>query len=193
MIRPDIGVGSPPIVATGGKIGRVVTRCLGDFGYDYLASPSANDIRFESVIEKGKPTWRSQILIDEEHELVRLFIFLTDEWYLAHRRLWVAELAARSSDALAIGSIEFDWDTGSAHYRNSLDLRGTDTTPHAIGIRLLNPSAFTVRLWDRAYGCVSSPKITPKEALEAALIAMGVNERGSVISGCPKVPLALIK
>jgi hypothetical protein len=181
------------IVVTDGSIRKAVTLCLDDFGYDYLNTPANNDIRFESVVEEGKPTWRSQILINEEHRLVRLFVFLTDELYPEHRRLWVAELAARTSDALAIGSIEYDWDTGSAHFRNSLDLRGTDTTPDAIAMRLLNPSSFAVGLWDRAYRRVNSPKTTSVMALGTALVDLGMYDTSEWHIAQRNKPLKLVK
>jgi hypothetical protein len=182
-----------PIVATDGSIRKAVMLCLDDFGYDFLTTAAGNDIRFESVVEKGKPTWRSQILIDEEHRLVRLFVFLTDELYPDYRRLWVAELAGRTSDALAIGSIEFDWDTGSAHFRNSLDLRSGNATADDIATRLLNPSSFAIRLWDRGYQNVNSSKISARQALKAALISLDAHENGDVKFNSQTPPLTLVK
>jgi hypothetical protein len=107
--------------------------------------------------------------------------------------LWVAELATRASDALAIGSIEYDWDTGSAHYRNSLDLRSVNATADDIATRLLNPSSFAIRLWDRAYQYVNSSKISARQALKAALISLDAHENGDVRFNSQKPPLTLVK
>jgi hypothetical protein len=105
----------------------------------------------------------------------------------------VAELAGRTSDALAIGSIEFDWDTGSAHFRNSLDLRSGNATADDIATRLLNPSSFAIRLWDRGYQNVNSSKISARQALKAALISLDAHENGDVRFNSQKPPLTLVK
>jgi hypothetical protein len=158
-----------------GTLAAPVEKCLQSFGYSYHTAGEGADYRFECVVEEGVPL-RSQLVVDEENHLLRHFVFLTDCGYPSARMPWVAELAARLDEAVAIlGSIGFDWNTGTAFYRYGVDCRDQlFLLPDDIE-RILNSAAFPVKVWRLAFGNIDRLAVTPKAAATAALIEAGAD------------------
>ena len=80
------------------------------------------DLRFHAVTDDER-RWRTQILLDEQHAVARLYVYLDLEG-AALRREWVLELVCRVNSLLAIGAFDFDWETGEVAFRHGRDFTG---------------------------------------------------------------------
>jgi hypothetical protein len=116
-------------------------------------------------------SWRSQGIVYEAEKFIEFNIFVSDSLYREDRSSWVAELAARMTDAIPAGAFIFRHGEGDVRFRVVRTFReGEPITAEAI-ISILETTAFPLKLWQRAFAYRHEPSIAPQEALEAALIA----------------------
>lgn len=147
-----------------------VEDCLRGFCYTFLTNKRGTSTIFESLLDP-KEAWRSQFLINEEEQLLRLIIFLTDDWY--PDTLWteVMELGCRVDRDVVLGGIVVDVESKEVVYRASVDFRHIQPTPEIVA-DMLNTTAFPLRLWDTSFRWVRKGGADPKTALEGALISL---------------------
>ena len=111
--------------ANDGSLGRLreaIRIMLSEHGYDVESRLDGLDLRFHAVTDDER-RWRTQILLDEQHAVARLYVYLDLEC-AALRREWVLELVCRVNSLLAIGAFDFDWDTGEVAFRHGRDFTG---------------------------------------------------------------------
>ena len=145
-----------------------ICAVLAEHGYDVERRHDGLDLRFHAVTDDGR-RWRTQVLLDEQHAVARLFVYL-DLDPLTVRRDWVLELVCRVNSLLAIGAFDFDWDTGEVAFRHGRDFTG-QTIDAAQVTQLLKVAAVALRLFTRALAYASGDDVSPVGALDAARVA----------------------
>lgn len=149
-----------------------VGESLRFFGYCFTTDPEQVDYRFHCHIPTGS-VFPAQILLSPPTSVLRLVVHVTQP-YPATRKPWLAEMAHRWNDKFAaLGAIIYDMDRGSASYLTSVDLDGREATPDDV-TRLLDASSFPLQAWDCAFSFVASEKVTPRQAVDAALLLQRV-------------------
>jgi hypothetical protein len=151
-----------------GRLREAIRIMLSEHGYDVESRLDGLDLRFDAVTDDER-RWRTQILLDEQHAVARLYVYLDLEG-AALRREWVLELVCRVNSLLAIGAFDFDWETGEVAFRHGRDFTG-QLIDSAQVAQLLKVAVVALRLFTRAMAYASVEDVSPLGALDAARVA----------------------
>lgn len=144
-----------------------ISEALRGFGYRFDVSPDCSDYRFQICTRPGE-FWRAQMLV--AHDVVQLYVYLTDVRYLEeHQPLVIEMVCGLNSSVAVLGSFEFEWESGSVQYHSPIDLRGHQNIVGAVE-RHLNAVRFPVALWHRCFSRVGKTKASTGAIISAALV-----------------------
>lgn len=158
-----------------GALRRSVAAALNEFGYRYTVNAEETDFRFVVVIPTGA-RFRAQILLSPPCTVLRLFVYLTDK-YPASLRDWVAELVHRLDEKTSVlGAFGFDYESGAAFFRYGVDFEGRSPSTREV-TSALNAASYPLQLWELAASfTASAPKVSPRQAVDAAMLVNGIGE-----------------
>jgi hypothetical protein len=157
-----------PLDGSWHRLRDAICAVLAEHGYDVEQRRDGLDLRFHAVTDDGR-RWRSQILLDEQHAVARLYVYL-DLAQISLRRQWVLELVCRVNSLLAIGAFDFDWDTGEVAFRHGRDFTGQAIDSAQVA-QLLKVAVVALRLFTRALAYTTADDVSPSGALDAARVA----------------------
>jgi hypothetical protein len=161
------------------------------FGYRLLPGGSDGEFRFYLAVRTGK-SYRAQILVDAQSEILSLYVFLTDDpLYPVELQESVMELASRTAEVVVFGSVCVQVDSGAVLFKDAFDCSGLPATPDHIA-RWLNHSAFPIALFETAYLKLLSGRGNAYAALQAALIEQGAHEGKSVSEATRRALIMLV-
>lgn len=141
---------------------------LREHGYAVESRRDGLDLRFEAVTGDGRH-WRTQILLDDQHAVARLFVYLDLDRAVLPRE-WLIELVCRVNSLLAIGAFDFDWDTSEVAFRHGRDFTGQSIDSAQVA-QLLKVAVVALRLFSRALAYATEGDVSPLGALDAARVA----------------------
>jgi hypothetical protein len=131
------------------------------------------------------------MLVYEREQVVRLIIHCGMAT-AANRLTWSKELVRIFNNRVAIlGFMAID-DDGATSYRSAADLRAADSILHSVG-QLLNAAAFPLGIWEHSFGHLPDRKVSPTDAINAALISDDAYELTDVSQGTRRALISVLK